>query len=172
MSLDLASLISAARQTAEATAQAKALKAEAKTARTPVKAQALQAAAAEIQSRVDWRTTYFVFRIIEWDCRCGCKGERPDGLFLFQEHARMANSYRLVRPATGQDLPQFSDQPIPRRVQRTTEPALMCASCCGGSGFERMFVEPTRRVPQTPALLGQGEFVQEFRALTEQEEDE
>lgn len=170
--ISLDALISTARQTAADIERAKALKAEAKSAKSPTRAQAATLQAAEIQSRLDWRTSYIVLRIVEWDCRCGCKGERPDGLFLFQEHTRMANSYRFVRPATGQDIPQFSDQPIPRRVQRTAEVALMCAECCRSSGFERVFVEPARRVVQTPALVGQGEFMTELRALRAHSEGE
>lgn len=163
MTLSLEALIAKSKLAAELTEAAKAAKAKAKKAKAPREIAEAEAQAVALQAQIDWRSTTLIFRLIKWECACGHSGTRPDGLFLFQEHARMANSYRFVRPREG------AEADLPRRVQTTTEVVTLCVACTSASGFTAPFVEPPRRLPPSPAREGLGPFVQEFRSLTKQE---
>lgn len=167
MTLSLAELIAKSKLAAELTEAAKAAKAKAKKAKAPREIAEAEAQAVALQAQIDWRSTTLIFRLIKWECACGHSGTRPDGLFIFQEHARMANSYRFIRPREGpaRGLRRY----LPRRVQTTTEVVTLCVACTSASGFTAPFVEPPRRLPPSPAREGLGPFVQEFRYLTRQE---
>jgi hypothetical protein len=160
MTLSLDALIAKSRLAAELTEAAKAAKAKAKKAKAPREIAEATAEASAIQAQLDWRSTTLLFRQFRWTCACGHEGYRPDGLFIFQEHARMANTYRFIRPREGAEVD------LPRRVQTLTEVVALCLSCTGDSGFLTPFIEPPRRLPPSPAREGLGPFVQDFRRLT------
>lgn len=160
MTLSLTDLIAKSKLAAELTEAAKKAKAQAKKAKSPQAATELNTEAAEIQARLDWRSTILIFRQIKWTCQCGASGLTPDGLFIFQEHARIANTYRMIRPREG------AEPDLPRRVHTAPDFIQICGACAGDSGFHKPFVEPPRRLPPSPAREGLGPFVQEFRHLT------
>jgi hypothetical protein len=160
MTLSLTDLIAKSKLAVELTEAAKKAKASAKKAKSPQAAAEALEQAQEIQARIDWRSQTLVFRLIRWECACGHSGTRPDGLFIFQEHARMANSYRFIRPVEGGSID------LPRRVQTLTEIVSLCIACSSDSEFRLPFVEPPRRLPPSPAREGLGPYVQEFRHLT------
>lgn len=166
MTVSLSDLIAKAKVATELAAQAKAAQAKAKKAKAPREIAEAEAEALAIQARIDWRSTTLLFRLVKWQCACGHSGTRPDGLFIFQEHVRMANTYRFIRPREGAEVD------LPRRVQTTTEVTALCVACSSTSGFVAPWHEPARRLPPSPAREGLGPLVQEFRRLTKEIEDE
>jgi hypothetical protein len=152
---DLASLIATAQKAVAAQAAIKVAKVTAKARPTPEALSALHA----LELQVQWRPVALVLKLEEWTCVCGHQGEHPLGLFLLEEHTRVANSTRLSRPRNEAELP-----PLPRRIAWENGTRLICSSCAPRHGFLK---ELTRAPVAAQAAVppAKGEFTSEWETL-------
>jgi hypothetical protein len=159
---DLAQLIANAQKRVQTEQAAKTAKAAAKARPTP---EAMSVAHA-LQAQLDWRTVALVFKVERWTCTCGCTGDNPLGLFLFEEHTRVANSTRLVRPRSEAGLP-----PLARRTLVETSSRAMCADCCSDHHFIQALNRAVlpHQLPERPPT--KGVFVAEWEQLRSPEQE-
>lgn len=165
--LNLASLVARARAKVQVKDAAKDAEAKVKAAKTADAKLTAQLELNSIREHIDWRSVALLHVTEHWTCRCGNVGEAPQGLFILQEHTRLANSRRLQRPRSESSLP--SD--LPRAVKIETSVVLMCQECREDSGFVNEWRPP---IPPTSLAFGaKGEFTREWETLTApSEEDE
>lgn len=161
MTLSLDSLIATAQAQVQAKTALGKVETKARTAPTAPERKAALDEALVLRATLDWHSTALVFRWEEWTCTCGQSGGTPIGLFILEEHARMANSTRL-RPPRSESGDAYPD--LPRRVMRDTRPVPFCPECASTHGF----VKPhAPRLPPPYAIRRvEGEFVQEWKLLT------
>lgn len=103
-----------------------------------------------------WKTTALVLLMEEWRCRCGARGQHPQGLFLHQEHPRMPFSIRLLV------VPHEPEEQYPRRVRIETHPVPICGVCASDLGFAEALEEPGRISGRLMASRDQGEYVTDW----------
>lgn len=149
--IDLAALIA----TAKATVQEKeALKAAQTKVRSlsqgaphsPALKKATAEAAALLQ-RMSWTTVAVAFRETSWECSCGHSGRAPEGLFLVQEHTRLAATryVRLDHPAQAEGL----------RRTRVVEArsVTVCRSCAYIEGYREPYIRDMVAPPEVPHVV-------------------
>lgn len=157
MTPTLQDLIAAAKAKVAATDQLKATEAKAKTAKTEAARAESQAEADRLRAELDWRLVALVIVIEEWECACGAGGEDPQGIYLYKEHARIANSSILTPPRHESAIPTD----LPRRIKYTERVVSMCPHCMRGFGFEKIL--PANVVLESARpKLPPGEFVREW----------
>ena len=139
MALDLAALTARVKARVEADSAAKVAKKVA--SKDPAKA----AEALALQNLADWNTVALVLRHDSWRCSCGASGIAPGGLFLAQEHSRMANCSRLAATEMSPDV-----EHLPRRQQTVERAVTHCFFCATSGGFTRQHAP---RVVAMPAAL-------------------
>jgi len=127
MALDLAALTARVKARVEADGAAKVAKKVA--SKDPAKA----AEALALQNLADWVPVALVLQHDSWACQCGASGMAPGGLFIAQEHARMANCTRLVTLAPADDV-----EHLPKRQMTSTRLVLHCFFCGTVGGFTRL----------------------------------
>jgi len=132
MAIDLATLKARVQARVETEAAAKAATAAAK--RDPRKA----ADAYALNTLADWRNVALVLVHEEWKCACGASASSPQGLFLFQEHARMGNSTRLAAIGNHQE----DTEALPRRWMVKERVVALCHFCQTSNGFTREHKQP------------------------------
>ena len=103
-----------------------------------------------------WRTTALVLLMEEWQCRCGARGQNPQGLFLHQEHPRLPFSIRLLV------VPHEPEEAYPRRVRVETHPVPICGVCASGLGFAETLEAPGRISGRLMASQHPGEYVADW----------
>lgn len=141
MAIDLATLT--ARVKARVAAEATVKVAKAAASKDPAKLAEVMA----LQNLADWNTVALVLRHDSWTCTCGASGIAPGGLFLAQEHSRMANCSRLAATALSPDV-----EHLPRRQQTVERKVGFCFFCATTGGFTRQHTPRVVPVPQT--LIG------------------
>lgn len=120
----------------------------------------------QLEDLHDWLPVALLFKIECWECSCGSSGNNPTGLFLLQQHTRMARTTRLVPPRRGTDALDG----IPRHFESTTRPVSLCFYCADKHGFSGPYIPPA---PVAPSAKAFGEFSAEWERLRAPiEEDE
>lgn len=157
MTPSLQDLIAAAKAKVAATDRLKVTEAKAKTARTESARAESQAEADRLRSELDWRLVALVLVIEEWECICGEDGQDPQGVYLYKEHTRMANSTVLTPPRHESAIPAE----LPRRVKYTNRTVSLCPHCMAGLGFSKILTANVTLESNRPKLPP-GEFVREW----------
>lgn len=153
----LEQLIAAARDKIATEAKAKAALTVSKTAKTQAARDASLAESRKLQNELDWFPRALVLVVEEWECACGKEGETPLGMFIYKEHARMANSSVLVAPRHEAD----EGNNLPKRIKYTERYLPICSHCCLDHGFIDELVDS--RVKFGPAVPpAPGPFVQDW----------
>lgn len=134
----LEALIAAAKQTVATREAAKKAETKVKAARSNPERTAAQAEADALRALIDWKDAALVYVSEHWQCRCGNDGWNPHGVFILQEHARLANSVRLIRPQAGAPLPDG----LPRRKRHESRAVEICDGCADEAGYSRPYVLP------------------------------
>ncbi len=153
----LEAIIAAAKAKVATEAAAKSALAGAKTAKTAAAREASLAESRRLQNELDWLPRALVLVIEQWKCACEETGNTPLGMFVYKEHARMANSSILVAPKHEAD----AGNNLPRMIKYTDRYLPVCNACSSQHGFLNELVD--RRVqfsgatPSTP-----GPYVQDW----------
>ena len=129
--LDLAALTARVKARVATEEAAKVAKVAAK--RDPSKA----AEAYVLQNAADWNTTALVIVYDDWECACGNHGSSPRGLFLLQEHSRMANCSRLEAIGSGTPPPH-----LPKKWFGESRIVALCHQCAPAVGFLKEYRRP------------------------------
>lgn len=166
--IDLKTLIRTAQHEVAKKELAKTLVSKAKTSKSVEARTEAMTEARAIQATIDWRTQSVVFHEYCWHCICGSLGFQPDGLYLHQEHTRLANAWRMVRPKHEVE----TQGGHPKRTKITQRTVEICSDCAPALGFATPYVEPPRAQPKTPAHRGEGQYLTEWRSLTKAEPEE
>ena len=162
--IDLNTLLQRAQAAVEAKEARKGAEAKLKVARSkPEREQAL----AEVQRLTaieDWRVVALVLRSERWTCACGSTGIIPDGLYVFEKHARLANTTRMVRVSSTSEVADST----PRRKLIAERAIGHCPDCGNRNGFILPFhaaaEAPIVHSPRVKtAYLATG-FVEEWKA--------
>jgi hypothetical protein len=137
MTLSLTSLIASAKASVAAKASGEAAKAKVKTARSTSEREDAERESKTIQDSIDWIPQAVIFRCVCRICTCRHIQYASDGLYLYYEHRRLANSTRLLRQRPGIPLPS-----LPHYTLEVKEEIDICHSCAAQQGF------PFRPLPQ------------------------
>lgn len=156
MAIDLATLTARVSARVEAEVKTKA----AKKSRDPK----VLAEAAEAQLVVDWAPTGLVQRIDVWQCACGASGRSPAGLFIYYEHTRLANTYRLAAPRSESQV----TEDLVRKFVLDSRPVSICPECGPSLGFtvEHVIKPSERATTGMPQLKSPGLYELEWHELT------
>jgi hypothetical protein len=147
--LTLDSLVAKAKAEVAARDQLKAADAKTKAARTEAARLESLAEANELRAAVDWRVRALVLVVERWECRCAARGETPQGVYLYKEHARLANSTCLTLPRHESEV----EPGLPRRLHYTHRITAMCQSCAPDLGFHRQLAgAPTTDLPHNESV--------------------
>jgi len=153
----LQALVAKAQAAVAAKASTKAAEGKVKTARSEPEREAAQSALAEMLAIVDWRSTALVLLMDTWDCACGAHDQSPQGIYLHQEHTRMANSTRLTPIRSQRD-----GNDLPKRVKLEHRIVAVCGYCAPELGFERFLERPTTPEEKARANRRPGMYVAEW----------
>lgn len=94
-----------------------------------------------IRTAIEWRPVALALRLDIWTCRCGGHGATPGGLFILQEHTRLASSVRLVPIRHESAVPD-----LPKVRYSEDRVVALCPECADDTGFTRRYA-PSRPVP-------------------------
>lgn len=163
--IDLNTLLKRAQATMEAKESRKDAEAKIKVARSkPEREQAL-AEVARLTAIEDWRVVALVLRSERWTCQCGATGRTPDGLYVFEKHARLANTTRMVRVGSAAEVADTT----PKRQYQAERMIHHCPACEVAQGYLLpLFAAADAPIVNSPrvktAYLATG-FIDEWKAL-------
>lgn len=163
----LQALVAKAQAAVAAKDTLKAAEVKLKKARSEPEREAARDEVAEMMAIVDWHTTALVLVIDAWHCSCGNTGRSPQGLFLHQEHTRLANSTRLIPPRSESD-----GNELPRRIKQNEREVVLCSACAWDNAFTKYLEPPATPEEKRMALRRPGHFVSEWADLRRQGEPE
>lgn len=158
MTSPLEALIAAAKQQVAAAEQAKVADKRAKTARTEEARLASLAESNKLREAIDWRPRAIVLLIEQWTCDCSAEGETPQGVYIFLEHIRLANSTRLVTPRDDLQLPDE----LPRRIKYLPRARHLCPDCMNEHGFKRIMTGNSDVFEQKTIPAQNGHYIKQW----------
>lgn len=148
-------LIAAAKTTVATQAAAKSATAKVKSAKTAAARTDAQLEADRLYTALDWRPRASVLMFDRWACACGTAGDAPQGLFVYLEHGRLANTTRLIAVRLG----DTSHNALPRRIKYIARQVAQCHDCMDQFGFHRVVA------PEIPHPAQAGFFATQWAAL-------
>lgn len=154
----LHTLVASARATVAAQAELKGAKKALTEAPSEAARQVAQAQVEHMLNLADWRTEALVLIHDEWECVCGTTGCAPQGLFLYQTHARSRFSTRLIRPSGDAE----AHHRLPQRVKYQTRQVTLCPNCAPVVGFHTHLETREEQESKTFALRAPGQYVKEW----------
>lgn len=159
MSLSLTDLLAAAQSKVKATeAKAKA-EIKVKKARSAGEREEAQEEVNTLREQLDWETRALVYRVTRWQCACGGEGRTPIGMFLYQEHTRMANTTRMQTVRNEASVPGLA-----RHIVEETSITFMCPECLPNHGFFTPLPKQSLRQERAVALRQPGLYVADWHA--------
>ena len=163
----LTALVAAAKATVATKAAVKTAESRVKTALTAIEREDAQAEASALQASLDWTTTSLVAVFDQWKCDCGQHGRSPQGMFLFQEHARSLTTTRLIRV-----VPDATHSDLPKRIKLEHRSVQFCIECSFDAGFIKIHDRQLEGIERRAALKRPGLYQTEWENLRRQREGE